>query len=137
MNKIPRSPRDNVRGIVYLPRMIEKIRLHTARELHPDYHANLGKGFDERACLFLGVPYEELTARVKQGGSDEEIADWCFQRGRRPSEEQIEVWNAYMEKRGWRDGASERLAMRKGESGFSSREDIMTFFDYIDADEGR
>jgi len=137
MSKIPRSPRDTVRGIVYIPRMLEKIRLHAAGELPADYQENLGGGFDGRACAFLGVPYEEWVARVKQGGSDEEIADWAFRRGHQPNEEQIEIWNAFMEKRGWRDVAGERLVMRKGESGFASRDDIMTFFDYIDADEGR
>jgi hypothetical protein len=137
MSKIPRTPRDTVLGIVYLPRMIEKIRLHAGGELHPEYHANLGIGFDLRACAFLGVPYEELVVRVNQSGSDEEIAEWCFQRGRRPGDEQIEIWNAFMEKRGWRDPASALLVKRKTESGFTSRDDIMTFFDYIDADEGR
>ncbi len=137
MNKIPRSPRDTIYGIVYLPRMIEKIRLHAAGELHPDYHANLGSGFDHSACSFLGLSYEELVARTKQGGSDAEIVEWCFECGKRPGEEQIEVWNAFLEKRGWRDAGSERLALRKRDAGFSTREDIMTFFDFIDADEGR
>ena len=42
-----------------------------------------------------------------------------------------------MRKRGWNDAASERLAQRKAESGFASRNEIQTFFDYIDADEER
>jgi hypothetical protein len=42
-----------------------------------------------------------------------------------------------MRKRGWNDVATERLIQRKAESGFAQREDIQTFFDYIDADEGR
>ena len=45
------------------------------------------------------------------------------------------VWNEFMRKRGWNDVATERLVMRKGESGFTDRTDIQTFFDYIDADE--
>ena len=39
--------------------------------------------------------------------------------------------------RGWNDEATERLAMRKGESGIPGRADIQTLFDYIDFDEGR
>ena len=42
-----------------------------------------------------------------------------------------------MRKRGWNDVASERLQQRKAEGGFSSREEIQTMFDYIDADEER
>ena len=75
--------------------------------------------------------------RVKQGGTDEEILEWAFGQGRKPSEEEIEVWNEFMRKRGWKDEASERLQQRKAESGFPGRADIETFFDYIDLDEGR
>jgi hypothetical protein len=39
--------------------------------------------------------------------------------------------------RGWNDVASERLKQRKAESGFPNRDEIQTFFDYIDADEER
>jgi gluconokinase len=74
---------------------------------------------------------------VKQGGSNEEILAWCFQKGRKPSTYDIEVWNEFMRKRGWRDDASKRLSERLQESGLSHRTDIQTFFDYIDADEGR
>ena len=137
MNQIPRTPNDTVRGIVYLPRMFQKIRLHAQGVLHPDYHANLGKGFDDRACLFLQVAYADVVARVLQGGDDDEVAAWCFERGGAPDRERIEVWNGFMRKRGWRDEASELLAKRKRESGFEGREDIQTFFGYIDADEGR
>ena len=57
--------------------------------------------------------------------------------GHQPSEEEIEIWNDFMRKRGWNDESSERLAMRKRESGLENRNDIQTFFDYIDGDEGR
>jgi hypothetical protein len=42
-----------------------------------------------------------------------------------------------MKTRGFRDDLAERLAQRKAESGFQDRADIVTFMDYIDADEGR
>jgi gluconokinase len=74
---------------------------------------------------------------VKQGGTDEEILEWAFQRGRTPSAEEIEIWNEFMRKRGWNDEMSERLAQRKRESSIPDRDDIQTFFDYIDFDEGR
>lgn len=135
--KYPRSPKDTVGGIVYFGRMVDKIRLMDSGELHPDLHANLGKGFDERAASLVGVTYENLRARVQQGGSDEEILEWCFQNGTRPTEEQIEVWNGFMLKRGWNDELSETLVRRKKESGFEKRDDIQTMFHYIDADEGR
>jgi gluconokinase len=135
--KVPKSPHVALRGLVYFPRMLEKIRLHEAGELREDLHANLGKGFDDRCCKFLQVPYEGVAARVKEGLDDDAVLDWCFAQGFRPSEEQIEVWSEFMRKRGWDDEAAEILARRKAESGFPGRVDVNTMFRYIDADEGR
>lgn len=135
--KYPRSPKDQVGGIVYLGRMLDKIRLMAAGELHPELHANLGKGFDERIMTFLGVDYNAICARTLQGGTDDEVLEWCCQNGKRPNEEQIEIWNGFMTKRGWNDELSETLIRRKKESSFENRDDIQTMFAYIDADEGR
>jgi hypothetical protein len=132
-----RSPYAKVAGIEYLGRMLDKIRLHASGQLPAEYQANLGTGFDGRVLSFLWLDYPALVERVKQGGSDEEIAEWAFSQGRRPTAEEIEVWNEFMHKRGWNDEASSRLVQRKAESGFEDRTDIQTFFDYIDADEGR
>ena len=132
-----RSPAEKVGGIVYFGRMLDKIRVHVKGELPADYQLNLGKGFDGRCIEFLGINYNDLIGRVKEGGSDEEILDWCFEKGRKPSNQEIEVWNDFMRKRGWNDEAAETLARRKKESGFSDRIEIQTLFNYIDADEGR
>ena len=135
--KYPKSPAETVGGIVYFGRMVEKIRLLAAGELHPDLHANLGKGFDERCVDFLGVKYDALRDKVLEGLDDGQALEWCFNSGVRPTEEQIEVWNGFMSKRGWNDEVAEILARRKKESGFESRDEIQTMFQYIDADEGR
>ena len=135
--KYPKSPQEKTDGIVYFGRMVEKIRLMAAGELHPDLHANLGKGFDERCVDFLGVKYDTLRAKVLEGLTDEQALEWCFENGKRPTENEIEIWNSFMSKRGWNDEVAEILARRKTESGFASRDDIRTMFEYIDADEGR
>jgi gluconokinase len=135
--KYPKSPQEKVGGIVYFGRMAEKIRLHSIGELHPDLHANLGKGFDERCVNFLGVGYEALRERTLAGLNDEQALEWCFANGQQPTGEQIEVWNDFMRKRGWNDELSEILARRIKENGFENRTDIHTMFDYINADEGR
>jgi hypothetical protein len=133
----PRSPKEKVGGIVYFGRMIDKIRLLAEGTLHPELHANIGKGFDERITTFLGLDHGVVAARVREGGDDSSVLEWCFEKGKRPTEEQIEIWNAFMEKRGWRDELAETLERRKKESGFTGRDDIQTMFEYIDADEGR
>ncbi len=132
-----RSPADRVEDLVYFGRMLDKIRAHGRGELPADYVPNLGKGFDGRCVRFLGIEYQDLVARVQQGGTDEEILDWAFVAGRKPSEEEIEIWNDYMRKVGWRDDVNEIVERRKKESGLADRDDIQTMFDYIDADEGR
>ncbi len=132
-----RSPLDKVGDIVYFARMLSKIRAQATGELPSDYQPNLGKGFDQSCVNFLRVDYEKLVQRVLAGGSDEEILAWCFREGRRPSPEEIFVWNEFMRKRGWKDEITETLARRKKESGMSERADIETMFAFIDADEDR
>ena len=140
MKSYPRSAYDKVGGLVFFARTLDKIRLHAAGKLPTDYHQNLGKGFDGRCCRFLKVDYGALRARVLQGGSDEDILQWCFAQGRRPSEEEVLIWNSFLRKRGWRDeedGTTEELKRYKAQSGLSHRDDLLTFFDYYEVDEGR
>ena len=132
-----RSPSEKVDGLFYFGRMLDKIRLHAKDELPSDYHANLGKGFDDKCVKFLQVNYDDLVEQVKKGGTDDEILQWCFSLGRRPSESDIYVWNEFMRKRGWDDEVSEILERRKAEGRMSDRSDIKTSFQFIDADEGR
>ncbi|HUK83764.1 MAG TPA: DUF5069 domain-containing protein [Verrucomicrobiae bacterium] len=132
-----RSCYDKLGGIVYFGRMLDKIRLHAKGALPSEYHDNLGTGFDGRCCSFLHVKYEDVVTRVKLGGEDADVLQWCFEQGRKPSDEEIEIWNGFMTKRGWRDESSGRLAQRLKESGLTGRTDIQTMFDFIDADEGR
>jgi gluconokinase len=132
-----RSPFLQVGGIYYFARMLDKIRLHSKGALPLEFQANLGSGFDGRCVTFLWIEYPALIARVKEGGDDEEILEWAFMQGRKPDTAEIEIWNDFMRKRGWNDESSQRLALRKQESGFPERDDIQTFFEYIDMDEGR
>ena len=124
-----------VGGLVFFGRSLDKIRLHAQGKLPADYHENLGGGMDGRVARFLRVEYGALVKRTLQGGTDEEILEWCFQQGRRPNNEEIEVWNGFLAKRGWRDAASEALAEAKKKRGFAHRDDIQTFFDFQKADE--
>jgi len=109
------SPYDEVDGIVYFGRMIDKIRLHNAGQLPAEYVANLGEpwAFDGRCSRFLQIDFSELTARVKDGGSESELLEWAYKNGRKPAREEVEIWNAFMQKRGWRDEASVLLLERK------------------------
>ncbi len=133
----PRSPSEKVSGIVYFGRMLDKFRAQDRGEVPAEYQPNLGRGFDESCVSFLRVSYPDVVELVNQGLDDEQILQWCFANGRKPSAEEIHVWNTFMLKRGWNDEISETLARRKAEAGMSERTDIRTMFDFIDADEGR
>lgn len=134
---LPRSPSDREGGLVYFPRLVQKIRLHQRGELPADYHANLGRGFDQRCCEFLHVAYDDLAARVRAGGGDAEVLAWCFAHGRHPTEGEIFIWNEYLRKCGWRDEYAERLRTRLEGLGMAGRADVQTMFDLIEVDEGR
>lgn len=135
--EVPRSPYEQVGGMVYFGRMVDKIRLAQSGTLREDLRANLGKAFDATCCEFLGVAYEALCERVAAGLSDEELLAWCGENGSLPAPHLRDLWNRAMTRRGWRDDLSQRLRERLAEGGWSDREDIQTMFDYIDLDEGR
>ena len=136
----PCSDYKETKGLIYFARMLDKIRLHAQGLLPPDYFVGVDDDptvFDARCTRLLGVDYNELAIRALQGGSDEEILEWCFQKGRRPSEEEIKIWNAFLLKRGWRDEASADLQAAKERSGLRDRADIQTWVDLHDVEEGR
>ena len=97
-------------GLYFLPRTLDKIRVHARGELHLDHHAFLGKGFDGRLCHFLGISYEALRLRTLAGGTDEEILHWIKERGRKTSDVDLLIWNGFSSKRGWRDDATPTLS---------------------------
>jgi hypothetical protein len=135
-----RSPFDQVGGLVYFGRMLDKIRLAAAGKLPADWQAARGtamkNSFDSRCCQFLRIDYAALEAETLQGRSDEQLLEWAFTNGRRPSKEEIEVWNGFMTKRGWRDAGTQRLNERLAEIGLPPGT-VQTMFEFIDLDEGR
>ena len=134
-----RSPRVKVAGLFHFARMLDKIRLHQAGQLPEEYRRNFGLsiGLDGFLCGFLAVEFDALCARAAKGGSDEEIAEWCFQQGMRPNTTQRRVWNEFARKLGWNDRVSAFIAQVREEDGFFEREDLVTSFDLIDLREGR
>ena len=61
------SVRENRRSLLFRPDARQN-PMHAKGELPSDYHANLGKGFDEKCVKLLRVNYDQLVERVKQGG---------------------------------------------------------------------
>ena len=137
MNATPRSAHEKIGGMMYFPRMLDKIRLYVKGELRSDFHANLGKGMDSWCTDFLRVTYADLKSRVLEGGTDEEILQWCFENGKKPNDTDLLIWNHFITKLGWNDMVSPLLQKRKAESGLANRSDIITMIGYFEVDEGR
>lgn len=135
-----RSCYDKVGRLVYFGRMLDKIRLHAAGRLPPEYVANLGESrpifFDARTAVFLGLHYDHIRGRVLAGGTDEEILAWAERHGTPRSDHDCVVWNRFMAKLGWRDDRSAALQQRLVEWGLAGKP-IETIFDLIEYDEGR
>src|SRR5688572_19385219 len=136
-----RSPSAQVSGLVYFGRMLDKIRLAAAGKLPEDWQPMRGQAmknsFDDRCCRFLGVDYTALERETLKGDkTDEQLLEWAFQQGRKPTEDEMEVWNGFMLKRGWRDAGTQRLNERLSEIGLPPGT-VQTMFEFIDLDEGR
>jgi len=151
MPNIPglRSPYLRVGRLLYFGRMLDKIRLHARGVLPADYVENLGEPpekptvFDGRMCRFLRLPYSEIRDHVlaNPSASDEDILAWAETRAAaaghpRRTDEECEIFNAFLAKRGWRDHANSLLRQRVAASKLEGAP-IETMFDYLDADEGR
>jgi hypothetical protein len=133
----PRSPLESMCGWVYLPRFIDKIRLHLAGKLHSDYQENFTKGFDGAWLKAAGLQAEIFIGIVQNSITDGQVADWVLRNVQKSAEEK-KAFNDFVLNRGRDDDAGKaRLKMRKAESGLAHRDDIQTFVDYIDADEKR
>lgn len=142
-----RSPYARVGRLVYFGRMLDKIRLHAAGALPADYAENLGDAkptvFDGRICRFLRLPFATIQAHVlaNPSATDAAILAWAEAQtaaaGLPPrTDEECEIFSAFLSKRGWRDSGAPILAQRAAEPAVAGQP-ISTMFDYIDFDEGR
>ena len=134
----PRSPRETLGGWMHLPRYIDKIRLHLAGQLPADYQPNFGKGFDGAWLKAAGVTHEQMIAVVQQSIIDGQVADWVRVHVPATPEQQRQHAEGMLNYPPAGDAAmQDRLKQRKAAAGLAHRDDIQTFVDFIDADEGR
>jgi hypothetical protein len=134
----PRSPRETMAGWIHLPRYVDKLRLHLAGRLHPDYQANLGKGFDGMWCQAAGVTHEQMLEVVRHSITDGQVCDWARKNVRKSATDQAAHASAMLGLPKPGDPAAmERFNQRKAQLGVAHREDVRTFVDLIEADEKR
>ena len=134
----PRSPRETMDGWMYLPRYLDKIRLHLAGKLHADYQENLGNGFDGMWLKAAGVTHEQMIGVVKNSVTDGEVCDWVRKNVKKsPAEKAALAQDILSRPQAGNAEAVARLKLRKEQAGMAHRDDIRNFVDFIDADEKR
>jgi hypothetical protein len=130
----PRSPYDEVGGITFLPRTIDKMRAYIAGTVGP-YNAKTGVStgiFD-----LFGVTADEFEQIVKENATDEAVLQALNAR-KTLSAQEIEDWNRRAINRQPTDEAGwARHWKMLEDAGYGDRKDIVTTYDRLDLDDGR
>ena len=124
-------------GWMYLPRFVDKIRLHLAGKLPADYQENFTKGYDGAWLKAAGLTAEQFIAVVKNSLTDGEVTDWVARNVKRSDAEKAAFRESVLNYGKSDEKLQARLQWRKEQSGLAHRDDIQNFVDYIDADEKR
>ena len=124
----PRSPYDMNAGLVMLSRTTDKARSYMAGLLG-EYHYDCP--LDQRLFQFLGIDAESFLKQLKKVDTDDGMAKWIDETANRSKVEK-DAFNNVL--RHLCPEGEEWLEQKRKELG---RSDIYTYFDQLDADEGR
>lgn len=123
-------------GLLHLPRFLAKIRKHLAGELPHSYQRNFCRGFDRFLCLHLGIEPQQVIQAVQKTLDDPRKLDAAlleiFPADVRPAQ-----WNRELVQKGMSEMGREALTKVKKIMSVENRQDLRSFADMIDFDEGR
>jgi hypothetical protein len=127
----PRSPRVRLGGYVILPRMLDKGRATLAGK-HGEYH--YACPLDQRFLEFAGIDPDALKKVLAK--SDGEILAWVEKNAKQKhSPVEIAAWSEFQEKRVPTDVESRGYYNEQVSKIAPKREDIATWFDWLDLDD--
>ena len=115
----PRSPLDELDGLPWLPRLIDKVRALQAGTLG-DY-TPFPCGGDRHFIGVVGVDADQLKARIDSGAGDTEIAAWVKAHAAPGLDERLKTYREQSqlpvtgEMRGYLDGAVSELKAARPE----------------------
>ncbi len=130
-----RSPREKALGLMHLPRLIDKVRLHLAGSL-PGYNY-LTSGFDKLLLEQLGISAGTFETLVKNFDNESELLNQIQRQARPMDETQKNEFNQKLLSIGTTDEATMQRFRRLLDYVDPSRNDITNFIDLIDLTEGR
>ena len=131
----PRSGRETLGGMLFLPRSIDKMRAHIAGTAG-EYKALTGMS-DQLFDLF-GVTADQFQEAVAANIGDDGVLQWLYTHGRQPAPGAIEAYNAQL--LAHTPATEERMARFRADlasAGHGDRTDVTTFMDKQDLEEGR
>jgi hypothetical protein len=129
----PRSPRVRLGGYVTLPRMLDKGRATIAGK-NGDYHYNCP--MDQHLLTFAGINADALKKQLATGKGDGEILAWIQKNGKnKRADSEIAAWSSWMEQRAPSDLEGREYFHGEQQRCAPKREDIATWFDYLDVDD--
>jgi len=130
----PRSPYDELGGITFLPRSIDKMRAYLAGTAG-EYNAKTG--YSTQLFALFGVTADEFEQIVRENPTDEGVLRALL--ARKPlTKEEIDAWNERsinrtpVDEAGWA-----RHWKQLEDAGYGHRKDIRTMYDRLDLDDGR
>lgn len=129
----PRSPKETLAGLIFLPRMIDKARAHK-RETLGEYVFPCP--MDKLLLKLLDASEEDFADRAADE-NDASIGEWAEKILRSRSPEEIDRTNrTLLEKKPDTEEKKKRfIELRNGID--ASREDITTWIELMDLEEGR
>jgi len=130
----PRSPRVRLGGYVLLPRLLDKCRAEIAGK-NGEYHYNCP--LDQRFLSFTGIDHEALKTEAAKGLGDADMFAWIEKSAlHKRSDYEIAHWSEYRENAVPEDNESrEYISAQIAKAGGAAREDIGTWFDFLDFDD--
>jgi hypothetical protein len=132
--RYPRSGREKLGGIMFLARAIDKMRAHVAGTVG-EYNSH--RGMSSRVFDLFGVTAEQFEEAVRVNPSDEGVLAWLQQHGRKPSQSEIDQFNATLQDLAPNEEMQPRFRAALERMGHGQRTDVRTWLDMQDLDEGR
>lgn len=129
----PRSPRVRLGGYALLPRSLDKGRAEIAGKNGPYHYAC---PVDQQFLDFVGISAEALREQLALGKGDGEILEWINENAthkRQPWE--IAAWSTFQETRAAGDVDSKEWFLGEVKNISTTRTDIISIADYLDADD--
>ncbi len=129
----PRSPRVRMGGYVWLARLIDKARAARAGKLGSYLWAN---PMDLVFLKYTGLDADAFLAGTGGTATDREALDWFTKNAAKRAPWDLTAWSTWFENLvPFSNERRERFNMRAGQAAAAEREDIATWFDYLDVDD--